>query len=41
VGSKLLFTGDTLFVDGIGRPDLRDKAVDIQNCSIILYITRS
>jgi glyoxylase-like metal-dependent hydrolase (beta-lactamase superfamily II)/rhodanese-related sulfurtransferase len=23
---KLLFTGDTLFVDGIGRPDLRDKA---------------
>src|SRR5574339_671611 len=28
VGSKLLFTGDTLFVDGIGRPDLRDKAVE-------------
>ena len=26
VGEKLLFTGDTLFVDGIGRPDLRDKA---------------
>lgn len=24
--SKLLFTGDTLFVNGIGRPDLRDKA---------------
>jgi len=23
---KLLFTGDTLFVNGIGRPDLRDKA---------------
>jgi glyoxylase-like metal-dependent hydrolase (beta-lactamase superfamily II)/rhodanese-related sulfurtransferase len=22
----LLFTGDTLFVDGVGRPDLRDKA---------------
>ena len=26
LGNKLLFTGDTLFVDGIGRPDLRDKA---------------
>ena len=24
--SKLLFTGDTLFVNGIGRPDLRDNA---------------
>lgn len=24
--NKYLFTGDTLFVDGIGRPDLRDKA---------------
>jgi glyoxylase-like metal-dependent hydrolase (beta-lactamase superfamily II)/rhodanese-related sulfurtransferase len=23
-----LFTGDTLFVDGIGRPDLRDKAAE-------------
>ena len=26
IGKKLLFTGDTLFVDSIGRPDLRDKA---------------
>jgi glyoxylase-like metal-dependent hydrolase (beta-lactamase superfamily II)/rhodanese-related sulfurtransferase len=26
IEDKLLFTGDTLFVDGIGRPDLRDKA---------------
>jgi glyoxylase-like metal-dependent hydrolase (beta-lactamase superfamily II)/rhodanese-related sulfurtransferase len=26
IENKLLFTGDTLFVDGIGRPDLRDKA---------------
>ncbi len=24
--TMLLFTGDTLFVDGVGRPDLRDKA---------------
>jgi len=36
VGSKLLFTGDTLFVDGIGRPDLRDKAVEY---SKLLYNT--
>jgi glyoxylase-like metal-dependent hydrolase (beta-lactamase superfamily II) len=28
VDNKLLFTGDTLFVDSIGRPDLRDKAVE-------------
>ena len=26
IEDKLLFTGDTLFVDGVGRPDLRDKA---------------
>ncbi|HSF01285.1 MAG TPA: rhodanese-like domain-containing protein [Nitrososphaeraceae archaeon] len=25
IEDKLLFTGDTLFVDNIGRPDLRDK----------------
>jgi glyoxylase-like metal-dependent hydrolase (beta-lactamase superfamily II)/rhodanese-related sulfurtransferase len=26
-----LFTGDTLFIDGIGRPDLRDKAEEFAN----------
>ncbi len=26
-----LFTGDTLFVDGIGRPDLRDRAEEFAN----------
>lgn len=26
-----LFTGDTLFVDGIGRPDLRDKETEFAN----------
>jgi glyoxylase-like metal-dependent hydrolase (beta-lactamase superfamily II)/rhodanese-related sulfurtransferase len=25
-GAPLLFTGDTLFVNGVGRPDLRDKS---------------
>ena len=32
----LLFTGDTLFVNGIGRPDLRDKAKEFAS---ILYDT--
>jgi glyoxylase-like metal-dependent hydrolase (beta-lactamase superfamily II) len=26
-----LFTGDTLFVDGVGRPDLRDKTEEFAN----------
>ena len=26
IENKLLFAGDTIFVDSIGRPDLRDKA---------------
>jgi glyoxylase-like metal-dependent hydrolase (beta-lactamase superfamily II) len=33
---KLLLTGDTLFVNGIGRPDLRDKAKEF---SSMLYDT--
>ena len=33
---KLLFTGDTLFVNGIGRPDLRDRAVEFAE---LLYDT--
>lgn len=28
LGGKLLFSGDTLFVNGVGRPDLRDKALE-------------
>jgi glyoxylase-like metal-dependent hydrolase (beta-lactamase superfamily II) len=36
VGNKLLFTGDTLFVDNIGRPDLRDKAEEF---ATMLYNT--
>jgi glyoxylase-like metal-dependent hydrolase (beta-lactamase superfamily II) len=31
-----LFTGDTLFIDGIGRPDLRDEARDFSG---LLYET--
>jgi glyoxylase-like metal-dependent hydrolase (beta-lactamase superfamily II)/rhodanese-related sulfurtransferase len=34
--SLLLFTGDTLFVNGVGRPDLRDK---VKEFAIILYET--
>ena len=34
--SKLIFTGDTLFVNGIGRPDLRDKAKEFAS---MLYDT--
>lgn len=30
-GKTYLFTGDTIFVDGIGRPDLRDKAEEFAN----------
>ncbi|HEY9385440.1 MAG TPA: MBL fold metallo-hydrolase [Nitrososphaeraceae archaeon] len=29
--NNYLFTGDTLFIDGIGRPDLRDKAEEFAN----------
>ena len=36
IGEKLLFTGDTLFVEGIGRPDLRDKAEEFAS---LLYNT--
>ena len=36
IGEKLLFTGDTLFVDSIGRPDLRDKAEEFAS---MLYNT--
>jgi glyoxylase-like metal-dependent hydrolase (beta-lactamase superfamily II)/rhodanese-related sulfurtransferase len=28
IGNEFLITGDTLFVDGVGRPDLRDKATE-------------
>jgi len=34
--SKLLFTGDTLFINGIGRPDLRDNAKEFAS---MLYDT--
>ncbi|MDQ3852754.1 MAG: rhodanese-like domain-containing protein [Thermoproteota archaeon] len=28
-GNKILFTGDTLFVNNVGRPDLKDQAVEL------------
>jgi glyoxylase-like metal-dependent hydrolase (beta-lactamase superfamily II)/rhodanese-related sulfurtransferase len=31
VDNKYAFTGDTLFVESVGRPDLRDKAIDFAN----------
>ena len=34
--SKLLFTGDTLFINGVGRPDLRDNAKEFAS---MLYDT--
>jgi len=36
ISRNYLFTGDTLFVDGIGRPDLRDEA---RNFAGVLYDT--
>ncbi len=36
VGEKLLMTGDTLFVKGVGRPDLRDTA---KKLAPVLYDT--
>lgn len=36
IEDKLLITGDTLFVDGVGRPDLRDEA---EQYAPILYDT--
>lgn len=36
IEDKLLFTGDALFVDGVGRPDLRDEAEEF---APILYDT--
>jgi glyoxylase-like metal-dependent hydrolase (beta-lactamase superfamily II) len=37
VGESVLFTGDTLFVDGIGRPDLKADAEEIRHKARLLY----
>jgi glyoxylase-like metal-dependent hydrolase (beta-lactamase superfamily II) len=37
VGESVLFTGDTLFVDGIGRPDLKAGAEEVRNKARLLY----
>ncbi len=31
IDEKYLFSGDTVFAEGIGRPDLRDKALEFSN----------
>jgi len=36
IGNKFLITGDTLFVNGVGRPDLRDTASEL---APVLYET--
>lgn len=36
IGKKILLTGDTLFVNGVGRPDLRDRAKEF---APVLYDT--
>jgi glyoxylase-like metal-dependent hydrolase (beta-lactamase superfamily II) len=37
VGESVLFTGDTLFVDGIGRPDLKARPDEIRQKAGLLY----
>ena len=37
VGERALFTGDTLFVDSIGRPDLKANPVEIRTKARLLY----
>jgi len=39
VNDKALLTGDTLFLDGVGRPDLGRDKEDIQNGAKILHST--
>lgn len=37
LNNKALFTGDTLFVDGIGRPDLKADEEEVKKKAIALY----
>ena len=37
LGERVLFTGDTLFVDGIGRPDLKASTEEAGNKARLLY----
>lgn len=37
LGDDAIFSGDTLFVDGVGRPDLKADAVEAINRSKLLY----
>jgi glyoxylase-like metal-dependent hydrolase (beta-lactamase superfamily II)/rhodanese-related sulfurtransferase len=37
VDDKILFTGDTLFIDGIGRPDLKASTAETKHKASLLY----
>ncbi len=39
LNGEALFTGDTLFLSGVGRPDLHADASSAQDCSRLLYHT--
>lgn len=39
VDKKVLLTGDTLFLDGVGRPDLKDGETEMHEKSHLLYVS--
>jgi len=37
IADKVIFTGDTLFINGVGRPDLKASEEESRNKTILLY----